>query len=287
LWGFGFIFKRFYTLVSKEGIPESDDMFFHARLKLVWANTHINQLHTVWQAFLKTDFCRVSVEPNSDGLGESLCVLSTDALDGRIPLIIGDAVHNLRCALDFAINEILEWKNTRITFPMGETREELLSSFRTEPEVIDGKTRGKGRNAAIEVAVPGIGEFIVNEICPYKFSDGFLWPLGKLDGRDKHRLLIPVLVPQSITCYNVTDQNNNSIAKATGTVGAGGKVNLAMMGAGGVKVERYDPPTAEIFFNEIGVIEGAAVLPTLIEMSNAVSETLGRIEKFVRSVRES
>lgn len=254
--------------------------FQQARLKHVWANQHINRLHAFWKAFLETDFCHLAVEDQPDG-GQLLRIVSVEALPGELVLSLGDAIHNLRSALDYTVSELLGWKDTRLTFPMGEEREELISSFRTEPEVVAGKTKGKGRNAAIEAAIPGIGRFIVDEIRPYKAAGGFLWPLNKLDGRDKHRLLIPVLIPQSIGGINVVDQNNNRMTNCGASVGAGGAVNLVAFGAGGVQIESYGKPTAEIFFNEPGIVEGQPVFPTLLQMSQAVAEAISLIDTFV------
>ena len=253
--------------------------FFQARLKHIWANEHINQLHLIWQEFLKTDFCHLSVEDNPDGTGQSIRVTSVEPLPAELLLALGDAIHNLRCALDYLVSELLGWKDTRLTFPMGEERDELVDSFRTQPEMVAGKTKGKGRNAALEMAVVGIGEFIVNEIRPYKAADGFLWALGKLDARDKHRLLIPVLVPQTISGINAVDANGNGVWDCTVTIGPGGTSTPFGLGWG-VKLQNYGKPTAEIFFNEVGIIESKRVFPTLFKMSQAVAETINRIEEF-------
>lgn len=257
--------------------------FFQARLKHIWANQHISQLQARWEAFLKTDFCRLVVEDNADSGSQMLRIVSVDPLPAEMVLTLGDAVHNLRCSLDYVVNELLGWKDTRLTFPMGEEREELVDSFRTQPETVGGKTKGKGRNAAIEMAVNGIGTFIVDEIRPYKSDDGFLWPLGKLDGRDKHRLLIPVLVPQTIRGINVVDKNDNRMINCIARVSAGGVGNIAQFGAGGLKIESYGKPTAEIFLNEPGVVESERMFPTLVQMSQAVAQTIGRIEEFALS----
>jgi hypothetical protein len=132
-------------------------------------------MHAHWEAFRQTDFCKLVLEDESDG-GQSLRVVSLDALPAELVLVLGDAVHNMRCALDYTVSELLGWKD--LTFPMDEGREELEASFRTEPEIIGGRTVKKGRNAAIEVAVPGIGRFITDERRPYKTVDGYRWPLG-------------------------------------------------------------------------------------------------------------
>jgi hypothetical protein len=260
----------------------SSTRFHQARLKYEWANKHIDQLQAQWLAYLETDFCRLTVEdhPNSR---QSTVRANAEPLPNEIVLTLGDAIHNLKSALDYAVSEILGWKNTRLTFPMGETREELVSSFRTDDTRACsecGRGNKAGRNAAIEMAVPGFGEFLVNEIRPYKAADGYLWPLNKLDVRDKHRLLIPVVVPNTITGISAMDENNCGIVNATAVVGAGGALNL--LGAGrGLKIQSHGKPTAEIFFNEVGVIEGKRLFPTLLNMSQAVTETIRLIDDFV------
>jgi hypothetical protein len=253
--------------------------FDNARLKLEWARHHINQLHAAWQAYLKTDFCELRVEDDPAG-GQVLKIVSIKPFP-EIVLILGDAVHNMRASLDYTISELLGWKDTRLTFPMGEDREELVDSFRTEPVVINGRTKKKGRNAAIEVAVPGIGQFIVDKIRSYRATDGALWALGKLDGRDKHRLLLPIVVPQSISGINAIDKNNNRMTNCYAEVGAGGTAKLVSFGAGGVKIESYGKPTAEILIHEAGIVENQRLFPMLVEMAQTVAQTIDLIEGFV------
>lgn len=253
-------------------------MFENARLKHKWAEQHINQLKAIWEAFLETDFCELRVKDEPDG-GQTLSVVSVKVPPANLVLTLGDTIHNLRCALDYTISELLGWTDTRLTFPMGEKREELVSSFRTVPETVGGRTRRKGKYAAIEVAVAGIGQFIVDEIRPYK-AGSVLWVLNKLDVRDKHRFFVPIVVPQTITGINTVDNNNNRMIDCTGTVGAGGTVNMVRFGAGGVKIESYGKPTAEILFNEVGIIENQPVFPTLVQMSQAVAQTIDLIAEF-------
>jgi hypothetical protein len=259
--------------------------FFQARLKLFWADQHVRKAYGIWQAFLQTDFCEIGIEDQFEGekkIGECLIVRSVVPLPAELILTIGDAVHNMRAALDYTVSEILHWKDTRITFPMGETRDELVTSFRTEPEIVGSKTRKKGRNAAVELAIRGIGEYIVEKIRPYKGGHPTLWALGKLDNTDKHRLLIPVLVPQTISDVDTIDDNNNRMSGCSVTVGPGGICRALMVsGISGFKIQRYGKPTAEIFFNEIGIIEGQPAFPALSAMLRGVNETISGIDEFV------
>ncbi|WP_187430013.1 hypothetical protein [Roseobacter fucihabitans] len=191
---------------------------------------------------------------------------------------MGDIVHNLRSSLDYTASAIVGADNKRVHFPIAETREDLVASFRTEPEVVAGKSKGKGRNAALEVCVPGIKDITIDTIGPYKSSGGLLWHLGKLDARNKHRLLLPVTVPQTITCWNLRAPNNIVIGKVVATVQPGGICRVAAFGGGGVTVERYGEPTADILFDEVGILQGNPVLQTILDMTKATFEAISLIE---------
>lgn len=258
--------------------------FAQARLKHIWATKHINQFQAFWEGFLKSDFYEITVQEDPQR-GHSVHIFSTQPLPAELLLTVGDAIHNLRCALDYVVNELTGWKNNRLTFPMGEEREELVSSFRTKTETVAGAVKKKGRNAAIELAIPGIGEFIVNEIRPYKAAGGFLWPLHRLDGRDKHSLLIVLYALQTIRNFSVIDNDGKTlIGGGTFVLQAGRSLNLGRIGNNGMKIGNKGQASAEIFFNEVGVIERQPVLPTLVNMSNAVAETIDRIEKFLADI---
>lgn len=260
--------------------------FVQARIKLKWAYEHIQRANAFWQRHLETDFCTITIEDQLKGehVKKSI-VVKAEPIPSPIILSIGDAVHNMRCALDYTISEMLHWQNARITFPMHETRDELVSSFRTKPEIIAGKTKKAGGNAPIENAVPTIAALIIDEIKPYKAGNNLLWALGKIDNTDKHRLILPTVIPTSITCYNVTDDHGNTIGSISASVGPGGIATpFASLMPGNLKVERYGKPTAEILFNEVGIIEGLPLFPTLLNMHKIVTETIDRIIKFLAEV---
>lgn len=51
-----------------------------------------------------------------------------------------------------------------------------------------------------------------------------------------------------------------------------------------IKITGYDKPTAEIFIREPGAISDQPVLPTLINASQAVAETINLLAEYVISV---
>ena len=256
--------------------------FKDARLKLEWADRHILQLQAAWKAYCDSDFCELVVEDHPDG-GQILKIVSVKPLWADFALLLGDAVHNLRSSLDYAVNEILGWKDTRLTFPMSESFQELQDSFRTEPEVVEGRTKRKGRNAPVEIAVPGIAEFFLDEIKPYRGGGNSLWILNKLSQRDKHRLLLPTVCIHEITGINAVDKNRNVLRNCSARVGAGGTMNMVDF-AGGITIESYGKPTASILINEPGIIDSTSLLPALFEMRQACHETIRSLDMYLNSI---
>ncbi len=256
----------------------STDRFGQARIKIDRANEHINEFQAHWESFLKTDFCKVRVQNDPEG-AQRIVIDPTTMFPVHLVLCPGDAIHNLRSALDYVISEILGHKSTRLAFPMHELREGLKSSFRTNPEIINGKVVGKGGNAGIEEAVAGLGEFILDEIRPYKGADNPLWVINALDRLDKHRLFVPLVIPTTIEDFRAVDDYGNVFGgKATIT---GLAVNMVQSFQGTIKLEDQGRISAEIFFNEAGVVERQPVLPTLINMRDAAAKTIDRIEDFL------
>lgn len=257
--------------------------FIEARLKHDRAQKHISELKSIWNSFIQTDFAEVRVEPHPEG-GELIRVVSRKSIPGEFQLVLGDAIHALRSSLDYVASEITGRGDTRITFPMGETREELSSAFSTVPgDPCPKCSRGgkRGRYAAIEEAIPGFGKFIVDEIKPYKGPDGYIWILNKLDVRDKHRLLIAAYDIQTVHGINAIDNGNNSYFSMTGAVDSRGAVNLVHSVQGGFKIKNYGKASAEVFLNEVGVINRQPLFPALLNMSQAVSETIDAVERFL------
>ena len=76
-------------------------LFNDAKLKIKRANEHIQQLYTLLHGFLKGDFCKFSIEHNTDTGSYFLKLKHTKLLPDAVPLLIGDSIHNLRAALDY------------------------------------------------------------------------------------------------------------------------------------------------------------------------------------------
>jgi hypothetical protein len=123
------------------------------RLKIERAKQHINNLQRRLITFTQTDYYSLRVEQDPY-TGQSLMKFEiTKPVPEDCALIVGDAIHNLKSALDFACSDIVfekTGKHSKHTkFPVYPTRNELEAAM-------GGGTIGKASKA--------IADFIVNVI---------------------------------------------------------------------------------------------------------------------------
>jgi hypothetical protein len=169
-----------------------------ARLKIKRANKHIADLETCIESLKERLVATAHVDANS-GCEYIKCgfagVEESEVLED-LSGIIGDAVHNLKCALDHVWVETLtrlipakNWGKTK--FPVFATRDNLEAAL---------------RNLKIEVSSPYFFRFIIGQIKPYNEGDWAIRTVHKLDIKDKHQLLIPVIHYSSIGDIYLEDQ---------------------------------------------------------------------------------
>lgn len=256
---------------------------FHARLKVIWADHRTRELTALWNEFSKTDVAILTIKDKPNGTGQYVEVSASD-IPHNIGMVLGEAVHCLRSALDYGINAILK-RNSKITFPFSEEREELESAFSTNGRgacKACGRGGRKGRYAPIEEASPGIARLFLETIQPYKTGNKLLWLINKLDVREKHRLLAPLVFVNEITGINASDESGNRYIGMR-TISFSGEPLKAFGGGFGLKIESYDKPTATPLFYEAGIVESEPIFPILYDGIKVVSETLDTLEAFSRN----
>lgn len=150
------------------------------RLKLSRAEKHICDLDAAIRLFCESKPYRIGVKPHPVTEVDlvRLFVESVNPVPVEIGLIIGDAVHNLRSALDHLTFQLVlaNGKTPRSTteFPIRDPSKQYTSAFESR-KVEDVPTKAKD---------------IFRSIQPAKTGDMTLWNLQTLDIADKHRLII-------------------------------------------------------------------------------------------------
>ena len=110
------------------------DRFAAARLKIERAEKHIADLGAIVTAL--PDAYASTVEPN-EKLGQTIKYIAPDSpkIAADMALIIGDALHNLRTAIDYAYLGAVQKRacsafDSWTTLPVGETRKDVESRLK-------------------------------------------------------------------------------------------------------------------------------------------------------------
>jgi hypothetical protein len=153
------------------------------RLKIERAKKHISDLETLISDFLSRDFYTLGTKQKPHISHVAYYVTSVDPLPEDIPLILGDALHNLRSTLDHLFWQLVEANGgtagTTTQFPITKTVQQYNSAF------------GIREITQIRSKTPKAVD-ILRDVQPYRTTDDTLWHLHRLDIEDKHRLIIPV-----------------------------------------------------------------------------------------------
>jgi hypothetical protein len=165
-------------------------VFHGAKLNVERARSHIDALATEVSNFSRSSPYLVVVEDSGPKLKR------TSPIPGNIFTILGDAVHNLRSALDHLAYELVDLETTRTGNKLPET---LLWNIGF-PIVKDNKHVNKKTDSFTEKIKSNQMHKAGKEVekalqllRPYcKGNDG-LYALHDFDRTDKHRLLIPII----------------------------------------------------------------------------------------------
>ena len=168
--------------------------FDDARLKVDRAYRHINETEQVLRTFAGSGICKAVIDQDAEAGRCQIRVEVLKQLPAEIALPIGDAIHNLRTALDYVVTRIVGTGNDRITFPMHEERHNLAKS---------------GQFREVVKAFPKLEFILLDEIKPYRTGNYALWALGKVDNIDKHKLLIPQFSITSIIGVSVENRDKS------------------------------------------------------------------------------
>lgn len=229
--------------------------------KIKRAKEHISEFDRERAAFLAADPYAVitKFDPESN---------STKSILGPMPkiptclsTIAGDAIQNLRSALDYLAAELARNANPRIVyFPICES----ATKYKSESE---GKTKG----------VPPEAKKLIDSMEPYGGGHGGdLWFLHTLNNADKHRLLMPItinLAPQVIFSLSPGRSTFSTIVHAPGL----NEGDILGSVSGNSEGQQRVNFTFDIAFSEPDEIAGEPILRTL-EYFAQIVETV--IEMF-------
>jgi hypothetical protein len=252
-------------------------MFEASKLKIKRANKHISEFQEMVKTFVKSDFYSFGIETDANTGQNILRFKVTADPSWELPLILGDAIHNLRAALDLAYVELIvnigkeptDWT----TFRVWDDRDKLVS------------TLSKG----ILKGSDGIIKMLADEICAYKGGNALLTALDGLDIDDKHLLLIPVFSVAQLRHVDAIIRVGNAdvtMHDCTVSVGQGGVLNMMGFSAGGrANIQSKGQPAINVFFGKGTRLEGQPIIPTLAQFTQLVGGILETFDKAILAER--
>jgi hypothetical protein len=181
------------------------DPFASSRLKIDRAKHHIRKVEYIISTLPNIYTATVEINPNGGNQVLKHDLPSRDKIINDIALILGDAVHNLHCALDHAWMSVLTKLcpasiNNQTKFPIFPVRDKVEAAL---------------RGVKIDSAAPELFDLVLNHIKPYEGGNDSIWFIHILDIDDKHRLLLPVIEFASIQGIEVENEQGKVVKGAT------------------------------------------------------------------------
>jgi hypothetical protein len=251
-------------------------IFDGAKLKVQRANRHIDELQSELAAFANGGFYAIRVDPH-DGR-QRITVATIKPLPERLPLIIGDAVHNLRAALDHlatAASRVAGGKGKDLFFPFHKERKNLVSDHsKLDP---------------IESALPGSKRLITDNIQPCEDGNGRdLYALHSLDKIDKHNDLLLTATGALVGRMTIRyverggEGREGRLTFENCIFNLDQALHLARVPDSEVFIEQDYKASLDVRFGQTLPLGKELVVPTLVQLSQRVGET---IELFVALCR--
>jgi len=243
--------------------------FRDAHLKIDRANKHIAEFKSTAIAQKDTYTSTIEHDPN----GMQLLVYEFPNFENALcdlAVILGDAVHNLHTALDFAwystISEHLPDKISDSTkFPVRETRQALEAAL---------------HGIEIDTRCKFLFDLIVSNIQPYKGGhNSAIWILHNLDIFDKHLWLLDLDPMAHVHGVTIRDESGHINRQAPLVVpGKDGRYTIRLPRE--VQVQDKGKLSVTVTLQEAGIYKPVSVLALLESFSNFVVHTVRRLQNL-------
>jgi hypothetical protein len=259
------------------------------RLKVGRAKKHIANVEREVTCFLNDNPYVIVEEPDPEfggkHGGKQWRVRVKASTPDQLPVMVGDAIHNLRSALDLLIRQLVEANGKdpqREAFPIRGSEAEFLSGR-------DGLKSLKGHISADAMSV-------LRDLQPYQGGNDSLWRLHRLGITDKHRLLLVVggafthLV--LVTKFDGGEEPDIKLAippdnflcpLEDGDVLPIGlsQTASASSGEGAPKLETDYKFAFAVAIHEPGIVEREPLVPFLSHLASTVEGTLAAFEALL------
>jgi hypothetical protein len=253
------------------------DPLLGVRVKLKRAKEHLTDLQAKVRAFLDRGPYRVIRDEKTEPGQHLFRVQIRESVPAEWGAIVGDAIHNMRSALDLLACEMVVANGAtpdRTTqFPFAATQAKFAAKGMPEIQAASQKARR-----------------LVARLKPYNGGNDALWRIHELDIRDKHRLLVPVGASHAAVALDIRVPGpggqrikapavhfrplDRQFPLEDGAVLLRGPANSPNVGSD----HQF---TFEIAFGEGEVFEGEPLFPTLDQLAQLLERVVGIFERHI------
>jgi hypothetical protein len=238
------------------------------REKIKRAKKHIEDFRAAWLAFKSTEPYSLRIDADTDPSNPVIQVLKADPIPPELMTIAGDAIHNMRSALDHLACALVRANGN-------------VPTIKTEFPILDRPIATAKIGARFAGKVEGMRKEVIDAIRaiePYQGGDNTLWRLHRFDVIDKHNMLIGAL--GNITTMDgyppIGDRWDGNQWLGIGSV-------PVVLEKGrhftfpDAKVNNSTKFFAEVVFNQPNVAEGYPMLLALKQFDRCVFKTIGEL----------
>ncbi len=244
------------------------DPFHGARLKIERGKQHINDLQMQAQSFADANPHTFFVETDPNTGINALRIAPAQPLPEELLPVLGDALHNLRSALDHAWCKMVFKPTPYTKFPVYKTLQALEAA-------VNG---GLKENSSEEVR-----DVVVDLLQPYLGGTGeMLYHLHELDIEDKHRLLIAHRQFTLVRGITLRDDRGEEFEIGDWLIVPPHTASHPIEGHRRFEITGYGHASTHVTFGEGMPLEGQFVLPTLHQFTRLVTHVINCFEALRR-----
>lgn len=242
-------------------------MFRDARLKIDRADKHIEEVKTAVLSLHESYVSSIEEDANSGGHSIKYECPDLERRLTEIALMTGDAIHNLRTALDHTWIALVE----KLGLP---TNKWAKFPFSDSAETLDRTLK----NGNIDSASPSLFEKLTVEVKPYRGGNVYLWGLHEADIADKHKLVLPLMDYTGASGIRVEDEHgvvhDVSLIPRLGSMGV-----IYLDFFPNIKIKEKGHVSLSVFLHE-GSLAGSAIPFELQALSHLVLSVVQSLESL-------
>lgn len=257
------------------GSQKMTSLFDSSRRKVKRAEKHIDDLIEALKPFYQVESYQLAMAQNPDTGRYYLRFSVLQEMPSCVPLILGDAIHNLRSSLDIAICDLVRAVGDTVTtstkFPFAKDK---------------GQASDVVKRGPLPTAAPTVATVLIDELKPFPGGDDELYAVDQLDIADKHRLILPVVT------VTILDKVTGVLVNRHGGrwhmrddrwhLGEGRVLDMAELD-GPFEFEITGEPWVGIMFGSGQPLEKRPVVQSMQAMAKLIADTLDRLEQAAAS----